>query len=199
MNLQATPRVRHATSEDARTLAKLIDIAGEGIPSWLWSQPYIDGQSPLDVGEARAKRPSGGFSYSNALIAEYQGTPVGMVLSYAIDEAPDDDPEDLPLPIAPFVALEKLSVGTWYINALAVFAKKRGAGVGSRLLQAAEGLAIANGSKAMSIQVYEQNVGAVRLYTGLGYEIAAREPVRLHPCQPYYTGDVLLMKKPLGQ
>ena len=54
-------------------------------------------------------------------------------------------------------------------------------------------------AKAMSIQVYEQNVGAVRLYTKLGYEIAAREPVRLHPCQPYYTGDVLLLIKNLAE
>ncbi|MEM0949901.1 MAG: GNAT family N-acetyltransferase [Pseudomonadota bacterium] len=199
MNVQATPRVRQAAPKDARTLAKLIDIAGEGIPNWLWSRHYIDGKSPLDVGEKRAKRASGGFSYTNALIAEDEGVPVGMVLSYAIHEAPDDNPRDLPLPIAPFVALEKLSVGTWYVNALAVFANKRGSGTGSRLLQAAEDLGVANGSKAMSIQVYEQNVGAVRLYTNFGYEIAAREPVRLHPCQPYYTGDVLLLTKPLGQ
>ncbi len=198
MNVQSTTRVRHATPEDARNLAKLIDIAGEGIPNWLWSRHYIDDKSPLDTGEERAKRPSGGFSYTNALIAEEEGMPVGMVLSYAINQAPDDDPRDLPLPVAPFVALEKLSVGTWYVNALAVFANKRGSGTGSRLLQAAEDLALANGSKTMSIQVFEQNVGAVRLYTRLGYQIAAREPVRLHPCQPYYTGDVLLLMKPLG-
>ncbi len=197
MNVQAMPLLRKATPEDARTLAQLIDIAGEGIPHWLWSQSQTDGQSPLDVGETRAKRPSGGFSYTNALIAEEDGAPAGMVLSYAIETAPEDDPDALPLPIAPFVALEKQSVGTWYINALAVFAGKRNSGLGSRLLQAAENLAITNGSNALSIQVYEQNTGAVRLYRRAGYELAAREPVRLHPCQPYYTGDVLLLKKPV--
>ena len=145
----------------------------------------------------RARRTSGGFSYTNALIADQSGAPQGMVLSYAITEAPEDDPNDLPPPIAPFVALEKLSVGSWFINALAVFAAGRGQGTGTRLLAAAEDLARVNGFEEMSIQVYGQNTGAVRLYERLGYRGAASEPVRLHPSPPYYTGDVLLLKKPL--
>ncbi len=199
MNVQETPRVRQANPDDARTLAKLIDIAGEGIPNWLWSQQCGDGQSPLDVGQERAQRQTGGFSFTNAQIAEEGGAPLGMVLCYAIDEVPDADPNDLPAPIAPFLELEKLSVGTWYVNALAVFRGQRGQGTGARLLRAAECQAVRNGSMQMSIQVYEQNTGAVRLYQRTGYKLAAKAPVRLHPCQPYYTGDVLLLMEPLGR
>ncbi len=199
MNIRSLPSIRQATAQDARSLAKLIDIAGEGIPNWLWSQQCSAGQTALDVGVERAQRPEGGFSYTNAMIAEQDGTPLGMVLSYPIDAAPEDDPDDLPAPIAPFVALEKLSVDTWYINALAVFAGQRGTGTGTRLLQAAEDLAVSNGSAAMSIQVYGQNTGAVRLYHRLGYEQVAMAPVREHPCQPYYTGDVLLLIKALNR
>jgi len=47
----------------------------------------------------------------------------------------------------------------------------------------------------MSIQVYAQNIGATRLYARSGYVETASSPVRDHPCQPYYTGDVLLLKK----
>ena len=198
MNLQSVPSVRQAKACDAANLAKLIDIAGEGIPSWLWGQNCQTGETPLDVGAERARRETGGFSFRNALVSEQRGNVQGMVLSYPIDEAPTADPADLPAPIAPFVELEAQSVGTWYINALAVFAGAREAGIGTRLLDAAETQAITAGYRVMSIQVYAQNTGAFRLYERLGYEVAARSKVRLHPCQPYYTGDVLLLLKRLN-
>ncbi|MEM8837725.1 MAG: GNAT family N-acetyltransferase [Pseudomonadota bacterium] len=197
MNLHATTTLRQAEPSDAKDLAKLIDLAGEGIPNWLWTRACVEGQHPLEIGMERARRPHGGFSYTNALVAERGGKPAGMVLSYAITEAPGEDPDDLPAPIAPFVALEKLSVGTWYINALAVFPDGRNQGLGTRLLLAAEDRARANGFDEMSIQVYGENYGAVRLYLRNGYVEAASEPVRLHPCPPYYSGDVLLLKKQL--
>ncbi|WP_369094746.1 GNAT family N-acetyltransferase [Candidatus Rhodobacter oscarellae] len=92
------------------------------------------------------------------------------------------------------MALERRSVGTRYINALAVFPRFRGHGIGTTLLRAAETQALAAGYTQLSIQVYAQNIGATRLYARSGYVEDARSPVRGHPCQPYYTGDVLLLK-----
>ena len=197
MNIHIPDQIREATAQDALPLAKLIDIAGEGIPNWLWQKSCQAGETPLEIGAERARRTSGGFSYTNALIAEQNGKPAGMVLSYAIKEEPQDDPNDLPEPIAPFVELEKHSVNTWYINDLAVFAGKRGLGIGTRLMKQAETLALDAGYARMSIQVYEQNVGAVKLYTSLGYKLTHSSAVRLHPCQPYYTRNVLLLEKSL--
>lgn len=191
--------IRPATADDATDLAMLIDIAGEGIPSWLWTQSAVEGQSPLDIGIARARRTGGGFSFTNAIVAERGGAVLGMALTYAIDAAPVDDPNDLPAPISPFVALEAQSMGTWYVNALAIRAGARGNGIGTELLSRVEAMALAAGYPALSIQVYAQNEGAVRLYRRAGFEIVAQEPVRLHPCQPYYTGDVLLLIKHLKQ
>lgn len=187
--------IRPAMPDDAEDLARLIDIAGEGIPSWLWSQTATEGQSPLDVGIARAQRTNGGFSYRNALVAERDGQILGMVLAYPIDKAPQDDPDDLPPPIAPFVALEARSVGTWLVNALAVYAQARGDGIGTARLAEVETRAHQAGYPALSIQVYGQNHGAVRLYQRLGFRVVGHVPVRLHPCQPYYTGDVLALIK----
>lgn len=198
MSAHTNLNIRAAKVMDAEPLAQLIDLAGEGIPNWLWSQACREDQTPLEIGTERAKRTSGGFSYTNALVVTEGDKPIGMVLSYAITEAPEEDPDDLPAPIAPFVALEKHSVGTWYINALAVFPDAQNQGLGSQLLSAAEDLAKANGYAEMSIQVYGQNTGAVRLYEKLGFVFAASAPVRLHPSPPHYTGDVLLLKKQLS-
>lgn len=197
MNTHLRSSIRQATPSDAESLARLINLAGEGIPNWLWTRACAEGQTPLEVGMERAKRQTGGFSYTNALIASPHGSPLGMVLSYAITEAPTENPDDLPAPIAPFVALEKLSAGTWFINALAVFEDGQNQGIGSQLLAAAEDQARANGLRKMSIQVYAQNTGAVRLYERRGYTRVASDPVRLHPCPPHHTGDVLLLMKPL--
>jgi GNAT superfamily N-acetyltransferase len=197
MNTQNTPLIRQAEASDAESLAKLINLAGEGIPNWLWARACVEGQTPLEIGIERARRTIGGFSYTNALVAESHGYPIGMVLSYPITEAPTENPDDLPAPIAPFVALEKLSVNTWVINALAVLAEGQNQGFGSLLLASAEHKARANGFNTISIQVYAQNSGAMRLYERFGYSRVASNPVRLHPSPPYYTGDVLLLMKPL--
>ncbi|WP_299609997.1 GNAT family N-acetyltransferase [uncultured Tateyamaria sp.] len=189
---------RPAETGDALSLAKLIDIAGEGIPNWLWSHSAEAEQSALDVGVNRARRTTGGFSYTNARVAERFGDIVGMVLMYPIATMPDADVDELPQPIVPFVELEQLSVGTWYVNALAVLPHARGLGIGTALMADAEQAARCNGYDWLSIQVYEQNSGAVRLYERLGYSLAARSPVLSHPCAPYYTGDVLMLEKTLA-
>ncbi len=50
--MTTTLALRPAGTSDAPILAKLIDIAGEGIPSWLWSGMAKPGQSALEVAEA---------------------------------------------------------------------------------------------------------------------------------------------------
>ena len=191
--------ISRATPNDAQALARLIDIAGEGIPAWLWEQSATEGKTPLAIGIERARRHTGGFSYSNAMIAKIGEQTIGMVLSYLIHEDPCDNTEVLPKPIVPFVQLEKQSVGSWYINALAVHPEYQGRGIGSRLLQTAEELGLAHNVTTISIQVYSQNTGAVRLYQRLGFTQLSSSPVLHHPCQPYYTGDVLLLIKSLDQ
>lgn len=198
MTIHSYTTLRAATPRDARTLAKLIDIAGEGIPNWLWGQMAGDGQTPLDAGEARARRDSGGFSWKNAIVAEHDAEVAAMMLGYPIAEPTDEDRagvRGLPEPVRPFVELEHQSAGTFYVNALAALPGRRGRGLGSALLCAAQDKARASGIGRMSIQVFDQNTGAVRLYERLGYTATDSRPVLAHPCQPYYDGRVLLLTK----
>lgn len=198
MTMHTYTIIRAAERQDARTLAKLIDIAGEGIPNWLWSQMAADGQTALDAGEERARRDAGGFSWRNALVAERNAEIAAMLVGYRIGEPSGEDRagiSELPEPIRPFVELEHQSVGTFYVNALAALPGRRGHGLGTALMRAAEDRARSQGIRRMSIQAYEQNTGAVKLYKRLGYATVETRPVISHPCQPYYDGRVVLMLK----
>lgn len=64
---------RPATPDDADALAQLVNLAGEGLPLHLWERMAAPGQSPWDVGRARARRDTGGFSWRNATVREAKG------------------------------------------------------------------------------------------------------------------------------
>jgi ribosomal protein S18 acetylase RimI-like enzyme len=66
--------VRPARPVDAAVLAHLIDLAGAGLPQWLWGRlaerdPEARGMAPLTVGAWRAARETGAFSYRHAQVA----------------------------------------------------------------------------------------------------------------------------------
>lgn len=190
--------IRNARPEDAPALARLIDIAGEGIPSWLWSRSAESGQTAEQVGCERAAREEGGFSYRNARVCvDTSGHIIGMLLSY---RQPDPyelpDLAELPAVVRPLVELEAAAPGTWYVNALATFPESRGLGAGTRLMGLAESMAREAGAPGLSLIVAEENAGAKRLYERLGYRVTARAPIVPWPGAAH-GGDWLLMVRPL--
>ena len=84
--MRSEPRFRPATKKDAAALAVLVDIAGEGLPAYLWSTLRAPGQSILEVGRERALREEGGFSYRNAVIAEIGGGIAATLIGYRLDD-----------------------------------------------------------------------------------------------------------------
>jgi hypothetical protein len=62
------PSTRPATPDDASPMAELVNIAGEGLPLYLWSKMASPGQDPWEVGRARAQRETGGFSYRTTVV-----------------------------------------------------------------------------------------------------------------------------------
>lgn len=193
--VQLEPPLRRATREDCQRLAELMEIAGEGIPTYLWSLSAKEGQQPIDVGTERARREDASFSYRNAVVVEQDSEVVAMVLAYRLPEAEEAvDLDELPELLRPLVELELLVPQTFYINALATLPEYRGQGLGSELLEVANRLALEASCDELSLEVFEQNEGAVRLYERYGYRIVARLPVVPHPCYPY-DGDVVLMTR----
>jgi ribosomal protein S18 acetylase RimI-like enzyme len=197
VNVHNRHAIRPAERDDARAMAHLIDIAGEGIPSWLWASSGAPGDHPIDVGEERARRETGAFSYRHAILAEAEQKVVAMALSYPIKAHPEVEQAALPLPLVPFAILEAESVGTWYINALAVFPNYRNSGIGRQLIEAVEATAKLAGNSAISIQVFSWNAAAIRLYERQGFRPVSRSPVLCHPSRPNLNADVILLKKEL--
>jgi ribosomal protein S18 acetylase RimI-like enzyme len=192
------PNIRPATLADASALAVLVDIAGEGMPNWLWRTLAGPGASALAVGRDRARRDEGGFSYRHATIAELGDDIAASLIGYPLDDPYDLTGVDaLPAYVQPLVRLEGQAPGSWYVNVLATFPEFRGQGIGGRLLDSADSQGREAGVTAMSVIVGSWNDRAARLYARAGYADVACETAVLPPDFPH-DGDWILMTKPLA-
>lgn len=172
MRLEA-PRLRPARPGDAEDLARLADLAGEGLASALWAGMAEPGEAALDVGARRAAGKEGAFSWRNAVMAELDGRVAGALVAYHVREP---EPLDrMPALVRPLQALENRAVGTLYLNVLATYPEFRCRGVASRLLAEAERWG--RGSRGLSLIVADRNLAALRLYAAFGFVEAGREPM----------------------
>ncbi|MEJ8573183.1 GNAT family N-acetyltransferase [Microbaculum marinum] len=191
------PEIRPARKSDALVLAYLIDLAGEGIPSYLWGQAAEFGETALDVGSRRAEREQGAFSYRNAYVVEVDGRPVSMLLGYRQpDTFAAGDLEEFPPFIRPMVELEAEAPGSWYVNALATLPEHQGRGYGAMLLDIAEQVAANTGATLLSIIVDSKNARAAELYRRSGYRERARRRILALPGDRV-DGDWVLLVRPV--
>ena len=188
--------IRPATKRDALHMAALADIAGHGMPSWVWSQAGEKGQSVIEVGRARAMRDEGGFSYRNAHMLEVDGEVAGMVLGYRQPETMETgDTSGIHEVFRALTELEAEAPGSWYLNILGVFPEYRGRGFGTQLLKLAHTLAQTAGAAQMSLIVESENEGAWRLYERSGYREQARRPYVQFPGSTHEGDWALLVKE----
>lgn len=191
-------KITGADKEHAADLAYLINLAGEGIPEYLWQALAEENESPLEVGAKRAARESGSFSYLNAKVCVEKGDVCGMIISYRQPDPYDlSSIEDYPEIVRPMVKLEAEVPGSWYINALATSEAHRGKGVASGLIADAEKQALDTQCNKMSIIVASENIRAKKLYTHLGFKVINKLPVVPYPgC--LHGGEWQLMTKDVG-
>jgi len=183
--------IRKATPADCRAIAELTLMAGEGIPTFFWQQP---GQDIIDIGAKKACSETGNFSYHNVHLAELNNEIAAMLLAYKLPEDDDTNLDELPEIIRPLIELEQCVPGSFYINMIATYPQHRGKAVGTKLLGAVDQLAKVADCELISLEVFEQNDGALRLYQRLDYNIIERRKVVPHECYPY-TGDILLLTR----
>jgi ribosomal protein S18 acetylase RimI-like enzyme len=108
-------------------------------------------------------------------------------------EEPESSGAAEPDVLAPYSELEV--PGSYYVCGVALVPEARGQGLGTAFMEIARSEARERELLTLSLLVFEQNVGAVRLYERLGYRVVDRRPVVPHPLIRY-TGDVLLMVAP---
>ena len=194
--IQPEPPFRQATPGDAPALAALVNLAGEGLPLYLWTSMAETGENAWDVGRSRALRETGSFSYRNATVAEVNGRVIAALIGYPLPDRPEPiDADRMPLMFVPLQELENLAPGTWYVNVLATFVEYRGRGYGSRLLGIAERLAAAAGRFGLSIIVSDANAGARRLYERCGCVEVAMRPLVKEGWENPGENWVLLVKR----
>lgn len=159
-------------------LAELVNMAGEGIPVYLWEKLAEPGQSAFDVGRARALREEGSFSYRHAVVREEGGSVAAALIGYPLPDVPEPiDYAEMPAMFVPLQELENLAPATWYVNVLATYPSYRGKGYGRVLLEIAEELGRDTGMQGLSIIVSDGNSGARRLYERCGYRETATRPI----------------------
>lgn len=185
--------LRRAGSGDAREIARLALLAGDGIPAYFWAAAKAPEQSLEDYGAQKAVRSEGNFACRNAWLAEWKGQVAGMLLGYRLEAVDDADLSALPAFIRPLIELEARVPGSFYLNMLAVYPAYRGRGIGRALLRHVDTLAAAAGCTLSSVEVFEGNAGAHRLYRDQGFTLHDWRDVVPHACHPYQAGERLLL------
>ena len=135
--------IRKATASDAPHLVRFINMAADDLPLHFWRKTVGPEGDPWALGQERAARDSGNFSYSNAWLAEVDGAVGACLLGYAAEDEPGPIAPDTPPIFVPLLELEALAPGSWYLNVLATYEAFRGKGLGSALLAHAEEIAAA--------------------------------------------------------
>lgn len=194
---------RPARIDDCYKIAQLFSMASDGVADYVWSRLTKDypGLTPLEIGSKRYANDQSVFSYKSCIVAERNGEVIGMMATYPIEEASENnseatteskEPSNEPDILAPY---NMEAPGTWYICALALFPEFRGQGLGTQFLSIAHQQAQEKGFQELSLLCFEQNTGAMRLYERNGFKVIDRAPVLPHKLI-HYTGDVLLMTAP---
>jgi ribosomal-protein-alanine N-acetyltransferase len=97
---------------------------------------------------------------------------------------------------AGFILLSSVA-GEAEILTLAVRPADRRRGVAAALVEAAAGVALAQASEVLWLEVAEDNPAAIALYARAGFALAGRRP-RYYPRPGAASVDALLMRRPLN-
>jgi ribosomal protein S18 acetylase RimI-like enzyme len=189
---------RPASRDDCYKIAELFRISSGGVAEYVWSTlaPQYPGRTPLEIGARRYASEEGTFSYKNCTVAELGGEVIGMMHAYLMEDGPaQEDPREPMDPVLePYSRLEV--TGSYYISGMAVFPEHHGMALGTEMLRIAKEKAHQGGCREVSLLVFKQNEGAIKLYERNGFTTIDRASVVPHDLIRY-TSEVLLMAAPV--
>jgi ribosomal protein S18 acetylase RimI-like enzyme len=176
--------IRPALPADSALVARLVYLTMGIEADWLFGQEQ--GHSTLQVLAGLHRRKNNRLSYRHAHLAECDGQPVGLLISFPGGKLSRLDwltgwcllqiiglsaTIRLARIQSAYGDLKETGADEFYISNLAVFPGFEGQGIGSRLMAYAEDLARASGLQKCSLIVAFGHENACRLYERLGYQV----------------------------
>ena len=186
--------LRRANVGDAEFLVPLVTESSGGVWPAIWKVYANPGESLVKTGKRYLLDDANDLHIKNTMIIEFGGKPAGAMVSYRelLSGANEDNalPDDLAVALQPFRELSDPS--TLFISELCCVPESRGQGLGSQLLDHAKQTAARLGLKGVSLRVYSENVGAIRLYGRSGFKVVGERTLVPYP-DIIMGGSVMLM------
>lgn len=172
-------RIRDATVSDCYDLANLHALAADGLVEWCYEGAVADA-NPIELFGRVFELDREPYTYRNCIVAEEANQVVGKLHSYAWDEAAAVMPTDPYIPDERMVVIDAMAPPTpssWHIEAMAILPEYQGRGLGRRFIDIAKSQAHAKNFDLLSLHVFENNKGAIRLYNHCGFRVVDRAPI----------------------
>ncbi len=186
---------REGRKEDSNRIAELDDIASEGALDFLF-HGLIPGMTPVQVVANGLENDHYPHSYRSTIVAEKNGTIIGMSLSFPseyhtiTDELRNFLPADRLEHFRDFFSSRVED--SYFLDALCVEKKYRNRGIGRELIQRTINKAGKDGFKSISLIVFADNETALRLYKRIGFETVKHIDLKPHPLIPHEGGCLLM-------
>lgn len=162
--------ISDANKEQARKLAKLIQLARGGMPYYIWQLEGKGNADPIDIGSKHISREQSSISYKHARVCIEDDKLLGLAQSYRLSDSPSLlNLHKHPDPIIPLLMLETKAPGAWYLHAIAVEKSHRNRGVAKLLMRDTEILAEHAGCNEIALTVNSSNKLALSIYGSMGY------------------------------
>lgn len=169
-------QIEKGQPSQAADIVMLMDMAGYGIPSSLWTKAKEHkNQSPLEVGRKKLLAGKGGFALKNTIVAKSGDAIVGMGLGYVITEPNSaEDIASVDEPLRPLLELENELVGAFYLNAGAAYEEYRRSGIATQLVEYFMESCRQQGIARAGSIVDEKNKASLGVFAKLGFEVTKK-------------------------
>ena len=170
---------RPAQKSDAAEIALLVNIAVHGgmAQGWAADEAAEGTYDPLEVGRLEMLKDETDWGWRSVTMAEVEGEVAGMLLGYRKADGFEPVPAKITGFMRPIEELEARANGLWFISMLGVHKPWRGRGVGSVLLDVAEGKQHDSAARGQALIVENGNDGARRLYERRGFAVRDSRPI----------------------
>ncbi|MCG8376501.1 MAG: GNAT family N-acetyltransferase, partial [Chlorobiales bacterium] len=164
---------RQGKKSDCREIAELDYIASDGAVEYLFHD-LVPNMTAVDVVSAGLEKDVYPHTYRSTYVAENDNQVIGMALSYPAkyhcisEELENFLPEDRLDHFRDFYSSRV--EGSYLLDAICVYEKYRGEGVGKSLLEHTKNKALDEGYDELSLIMFSDNKNAIKFYRDNNFE-----------------------------